>query len=143
MAVRSIGSNLECASHCEPESAPLPGQEQPRCFFGKTKDSVRIIVIDQTERNIDNRHLNSGLNTETRPKIPKFVKRCSIDIENRIRLCFASKYKRLNARRDTVRTRLIWTEQPPKLSGRQQLILIIQERPEIILRLGVITQRKI
>ena len=66
---------LECSAHGKPESASLSGQGDPRKLFCEADNSVRVVVVNETERYIYDRHLHPQLQTDTRPEIADLIER--------------------------------------------------------------------
>ena len=95
---------LECASYREPEAVPLSWKEEAREFLGETEFGIRVVVVDQAERNVDDRDLNAKLDTDARPEIAEIVEHRLIDLEQAVLLYVATKEQLLYLRGQRGRT---------------------------------------
>ena len=57
-------SSLERSSDREPEPVTLAGQVNTGQFLGKSDLCVRVVIIDQAERHVDDRHLDPELKAD-------------------------------------------------------------------------------
>src|SRR5690606_10372280 len=84
--------------------AAFSRQIDARKFFGIAEFSIRIVVIDQAERNVHDRNLNTKFQADARTKIADLVERRIRNTEQRILLYIAAKVKLLNFGRKAGRT---------------------------------------
>ena len=84
------------AAHCTSEALTLAGQENAGQFLGETELPVGVIVIDQTKRNVNDRHLNAKFDADGRLKIADLAELRFIDAKQRILLNVAAKEKLLD-----------------------------------------------
>ena len=72
---------LECPTHRKAESAAFSGQSYSGQLVGNANNRVRIVVIDQAERYVHDRHLNPQLQSNARPEVTDLVERRVADAE--------------------------------------------------------------
>ena len=65
---------LEGAAHREPKALTLARKENTGQFLRKAEFAGRIVVIDQAERDIHDRHLNAKFDPDAGLKISQLVK---------------------------------------------------------------------
>jgi hypothetical protein len=90
---------LKSSADRESKTVPLAGQEEIGQFFGKSYLRVRIEIINQAKRNIDDRHLNAQFQTDARLEIADVGKVAFADAHQLIRLRLAAQKDLLPAER--------------------------------------------
>ena len=83
-------SLLEGSSDRKAETAAFAGQIQCRQFVGYAEFAVRVIEINQTKRDIYDRHLNAQFQADARTKIADFIEYAVINPDQLIGLNFAA-----------------------------------------------------
>ena len=114
-------SELESPADRKPESISLTGQENSRGFLGHTEFCIRIVVIDQAERYVNDRNLDSQLEAEAGSEISDLAESCFIDAKQRVLLYFAAKVELIDTSGEAGRTAepIAAAEEVSKLSLRQ------------------------
>ena len=70
---------LKRSSDCKSKSVSLAGKEDAWNFLGKAELCIRIVVIDQTERDVHYRHLYAKFQAETGFEIAELAKRTVVN----------------------------------------------------------------
>lgn len=115
--------SLKSSADRKAEAAALTRQKQSRQLFSASDFRIRIVIINQAERNVDDRNLDAQFQTHARTKVAELIKRRFVNAQQRVRLRFAAYEKLLNVHRWAGRTDYRLTENQSELVGRQQLII--------------------
>ena len=81
---------LERTSDGKSKSVTLTRKEDARQLLGIAEFCVRVVKVDQTERDVDDRHLHAEFSSDARLKIFQFRKRTVAYLEQRILLHIAA-----------------------------------------------------
>ncbi len=126
--------SLKSSANREAETTALARQKQSRKVFGKPDLSIRIVIINQAERNVDDRNLHAQFQTDARTKIAEFIKHRLVNPQQRVRLRLAANEKLLNIHWRTGRANCCLTEKISEFLSRQQLIIKRQQTAESSLK---------
>lgn len=76
-----LSPSLECSSDRKSESIAFARQEYAWQLFGEAEIRIRIVIVDQTKWNVNDRNLDTKFNTNARLVIFQFIKLRIIDVE--------------------------------------------------------------
>ena len=133
---------LESSSDRETPAASFSGNRKVRQLRRKPEFSVRIVIINKTERNVYDRHLDADLDADARAKVAETVECGIVDPQKRVRLRLAAEEKLLDARGNAHRAAeaIAAAENIDKLRRRQRRIVVQKKTAEARFELGRVSQ---